>query len=242
MRGTNRVAVVTGANQGIGKAVAQALLKEGYSVVFNGRREELLKKAIEEVPEYKKNALIVPGDISNPKLVSELFKATMDTFGRIDFLFNNAGIVLPPTPLEDIPFSDWEKILSINLTGAFLCTQEAFRIMKIQSPQGGRILNNGSVAAQTPRAKFSAYTVSKHALTGLTKATALEGRDFNIACGQIDIGNANSKFVDILTESEPTISVESVTKMIIQIANLPLEENVLFTTMLATKMPFVGRG
>lgn len=252
MQANNKIALVTGASQGIGKAVAHALLKDGFSVVLTSRRIKELEKALNEVDAYRKNALTVQADVSDHKSVSALFEKTIERFGRLDFLFNNAGIIYPPTPIEEIPYLDWQAMMNTNVTGTFLCTQEAFRIMKNQSPQGGRIINNGSVAAQTPRPNFASYTTTKHAITGITKSTALEGRDFNIACGQIDIGNANTEIIqkgialskELTPEilNRPMTSLESISKMIVLMANLPLEENVLFTTMLATKMPFVGRG
>ena len=242
MKNKNRVAVITGASQGIGKAVAQELLREGYNVVFSSRREDELKKAVEEVKAFQKQALVVPTDVSDKKSVANLFQRTIEKFERVDFLFNNAGWSPSGNFIEDIPYSDWKKTIDINLTGAFFCTQEAIRIMKKQNPQGGRILNNGSVAAHAPRSKFGAYATSKHALTGLTKATALEGRDFNIACGQIDLGNVGTELLERLATNEAKMPMDSVAKMIVQMASLPLQANVLFTTMLATQMPFVGRG
>ena len=249
----NKVAIVTGASKGIGKAVGHELLRDGYSVVFTSRNEEELKKAVGEFEGNSKQAFIFPSDISIPDSVSALFAKTVEVFGRLDFLFNNAGISGLPSPLEDLSYEVWNSIINTNLTGSFLCIQEAFRIMKNQLPQGGRIINNGSVSAQTPRPNGIAYTASKHAVTGLTKSASIEGRKYNIACGQIDIGNADTDLLSSLRKkinpdtgqpyfNEPVMSVESVAKMIVHMANLPLEENILFMTMLATKMPFSGRG
>ncbi len=242
----NKIAIVTGSSQGIGKAIAYALLKEGYSVVLTSRREAELKETAAEFADFKTTMLIQTSDVADPNSVSNLFKKTVEVFGRLDLLVNNAGISAPGKPIEEIPYLEWKSILDVNLTGAFLCTQEAFRIMKQQTPLGGRIINIGSVSAFSPRAFFTSYTVSKHGLNGLTKASALEGREYNIACGQVDIGNvktdSKAKLADLIPQSEQMMSMESISKMIVQIADLPLDENVLYTRLHPLKMPFLGRG
>ena len=246
-----RVALVTGAGSGIGKATALALLREGYSVVLTGRRRNLLDQTKAESL-HAADALVVPADVSDPSSVRDLFATTKQTFGRLDVLFNNAGTGAPAIPLEDLTFEQWGAVVAVNLTGAFLCTQEAFRIMKAQTPRGGRIINNGSISAHTPRPDSAPYTATKHAITGLTKCTALDGRKFNIACGQIDIGNAATDLTARMAEGvlqphgvvapEPRMDVEHAARAIVQMADLPLETNILFMTIMATTMPFVGRG
>jgi NAD(P)-dependent dehydrogenase (short-subunit alcohol dehydrogenase family) len=248
----DRIAIVTGAGTGIGKAVALALLKEGYAVVFAGRRKERLEAAAAESQASSGRALIVPTDVSDPASVKALFAQTKDAFGRLDLLFNNAGTGAPPVPLEDLTFEQWKTVVDINLTGVFLCTQEAFKIMKSQQPRGGRIINNGSISAHAPRPNSSPYTSTKHAITGLTKATSLDGRKYDIACGQIDIGNAATEMTARMAkgvlqahgavEVEPTMDVQNVARSVVLMAALPLDANVQFLTVMATKMPFVGRG
>jgi NAD(P)-dependent dehydrogenase (short-subunit alcohol dehydrogenase family) len=247
-----RVAIVTGAGTGIGKDVALALLKEGYCVALAGRRAGLLEDTARESGKPAEQALVVPTDVGDPAAVRALFARTKESFGRLDLLFNNAGTGTPPLPLEDLTYKQWQSVVDVNLTGAFLCTQEAFRIMKTQTPRGGRIINNGSISAFTPRPHFAPYTATKHALTGLTKSTALEGRTHDIACGQIDIGNAETHLTakmksgvlqaDGTLAPEPTIDLDPITRAVLYMATLPLDVNVLFMTVMATKMPFVGRG
>jgi len=251
MTSLNRVAIVTGAGSGIGKASALAFLRDGYCVALAGRRKEALLQTAAESGAGSR-ALPLPTDVSNPESVRALFIATKEKFGRLDVLFNNAGTNAPGVPLEEITFDQWRSVVEINLTGAFLCTQEAFKIMKGQNPQGGRIINNGSVSAHAPRPNSAPYTATKHAMTGLTKSTSLDGRKYNIACGQIDIGNALTEMAmpmakgvpqaDGSIEVEPLMDVNHVANMVLHIANLPLETNVQFVTIMATKMPFVGRG
>ena len=246
------IALVTGAGTGIGKATALALLRAGYGVVFAGRRAEPLQKAVAEAGALAANALAVPTDVGDPASVKALFDATHARFGRLDLLFNNAGTGAPPVPLDELSFEQWKAVLDANLTGAFLCTQQAFRLMKNQSPRGGRIINNGSISAHAPRPNSAPYTATKHAITGLTKSTSLDGRAFNIACGQIDIGNAATDMTERMTRGvpqpngemmvEPRMEVEHVANAIVHMAALPLESNVQFMTIMATKMPFVGRG
>jgi len=246
------IAVVTGAGTGIGKATALALLRAGYGVVFAGRRAEPLQKAVADAGALAANALAVPTDVADPASVKALFDATHSRFGRLDLLFNNAGTGAPPVPLDELSFEQWKAVLDANLTGAFLCTQQAFRLMKNQSPRGGRIINNGSISAHAPRPNSAPYTATKHAITGLTKSTSLDGRAFDIACGQIDIGNAATDMTERMTRGvpqpngemmvEPRMDVEHVANAIVHMAALPLESNVQFMTIMATKMPFVGRG
>ena len=246
-----KVAIVTGAGTGIGKAAALGLLREGYAVALAGRREELLQETAAESAAGER-ALPVRADVSDPTSVAALFAATKARFGRLDLLFNNAGRGAAPVPLEDLDIDKWRDVVNVNLTGPFLCTQEAFRIMKDQTPMGGRIINNGSISAQVPRPNSAPYTSTKHGLTGLTKATALDGRKYDIACGQIDIGNALTSMTgrmgrgvpqpDGSARQEPTMDVDNVTRAVLYMAGLPLDANVLFLTVMATKMPFVGRG
>jgi NAD(P)-dependent dehydrogenase (short-subunit alcohol dehydrogenase family) len=252
MNANEKVALVTGAGSGIGRATSLALLREGYKVVLAGRRPEALEQTMETARPAAARALAVPSDVSDPASVQALFEMTKKTFGRIDLLFNNAGGNAPAIPLEELSFEQWRKVIDVNLTGAFLCTQAAFRLMKAQTPRGGRIINNGSISAHTPRPNSAPYTASKHAITGLTKSTALDGRPFDIACGQIDIGNAETEMTGRMKQGvlqangslapEPTMDVEHVARAVLYMASLPLDANVLFLTIMATKMPFVGRG
>jgi NAD(P)-dependent dehydrogenase (short-subunit alcohol dehydrogenase family) len=247
-----KVALITGAGSGIGKSAALALLKAGYAVVLTGRRQEPLEQTIAEADATEENALAVPADITRAEEVQALFRQTKSTFGRLDLLFNNAGINIPAIPLEEVSFEQLTSVLHTNILGAFLCTQEAIRLMKAQEPMGGRIINNGSISATTPRPHSAPYTASKHAITGLTKSTALDGRKYRIACGQIDIGNASTEMTGRMNSGvlqpngelapEPTMHVERVAEAILYMAGLPLEANVLFMTVMATNMPFAGRG
>jgi NAD(P)-dependent dehydrogenase (short-subunit alcohol dehydrogenase family) len=252
----NRIALVTGAGSGIGRAAALALLADGWRVVFSGRRMEPLREAIEAsgdpFGDIAQRALAVPADVTRLDSVASLFDVVRARFGRLDLLFNNAGVFTPGVPLEDLPFEQWRAAVDTNLTGAFLCTQQAFRIMKGQSPRGGRIINNGSISAHAPRPNSVAYTATKHAMSGLTKASALDGRAHDIAVGQIDIGNAATDMTDRMSAGilqadgsvrpEARMDVRHAAQAVVQMANLPLEANVLFMTVMATKMPFVGRG
>ena len=243
-----KVAVVTGAGSGIGRASALALGREGYAVVLAGRRREPL----DEVAAELSDALVVPTDVGDPSSVEALFAAVRERYGRLDLLFNNAGRAAPATPLEDVTLEDWQAVVDLNVTGTFLCTQHAFRIMKAQDPRGGRIINNGSISAHAPRPWSSPYTATKHAVTGLTKSTSLDGRAYDIACGQIDIGNAGTPMTSRMADGvpqadgsvrpEPTMDVDAVARAIVYMASLPLDANVQFMTVMATKMPFVGRG
>ena len=246
-----RVAIVTGAGSGVGRASALALLNEGYAVALAGRREALLREAADESGAGER-ALVVRTDVADSEAVANLFAQTKARFGRLDVLFNNAGRGAAPVPLEKLAIDKWRAVVDVNLTGAFLCTQEAFRMMKAQAPRGGRIINNGSISAHTPRPNSAPYTATKHGMTGLTKATALDGRPHDIACGQIDIGNALTAMTarmdagvlqaDGSSAPEPTMDVENVARAVVYMANLPLDANVLFMTVMATKMPFAGRG
>ena len=246
------MAIVTGAGSGIGRNFSLALLNEGYSVVLAGREKSKLEKTTLLSQKKSRKSLILPTDITDESAVKNLFKKTNDHFGRIDLVFNNAGIAGPPDVLEDIVYKDWKAVVDTNLTGAFLCTREAFIYMKTQDPIGGRIINNGSISAHVPRPNSAPYTSAKHAISGLTKSTALEGRKYNIACGQIDIGNASTSMTDkMLTgvpqadgsiKQEDTMGVDNVTKALMYMAKLPLDANVLSMTVIATKMPYVGRG
>jgi len=249
---SEKVALVTGAGTGVGKAVSLALMREGYAVVLAGRRRELLDQTVSESGSSGARTLVVATDVKDPSSIKTLFTKTQETFGRLDLLFNNAGIGTPPVPLEDLTVEQWKAVVDTNLTAAFLCTQEAFRIMKQQEPRGGRIINNGSISAHTPRPFSAPYTATKHAITGLTKSTALDGRAYDIACGQIDIGNAATPLTERMTQGvpqpngtvmpEPRMDPEHVANAVIYMASLPLDANVLFMTVMATKMPFVGRG
>ena len=247
-----KIALVTGAGSGIGRATALALLREGYSVVLAGRRREALQQTVTEAGSDGVRALALATDLTDAASVQALFDKTRQTFGRLDLLFNNAGAGAPAIPLEDLTLEQWRKVIDVNLTGAFLCTQAAFRLMKGQMPKGGRIINNGSISAHAPRPNSAPYTASKHAITGLTRATALDGRKYDIACGQIDIGNAGTEMTARMKDGvqqangsiaiEPTMDVENVAKAVLYMASLPLDANVLFLTVMATKMPLVGRG
>jgi NAD(P)-dependent dehydrogenase (short-subunit alcohol dehydrogenase family) len=246
-----KVALVTGASAGIGKASALALLRAGWSVVLTARRMELLEKAIAESGAGSR-ALAVEADVGQPESVRKLFRTATDRFGRLDLLFNNAGMGAPAMPMEDLPFEKWQAVVAANLTGTFLCCQEAVRIMKAQSPKGGRIINNGSISAHAPRPMSIAYTATKHAITGITKTLSLDLRKHDIACCQIDIGNAATEMTERMTKGvmqangemavEPRMDVKHVAESIVFMANMPLDANVQFMTVMATKMPFVGRG
>jgi NAD(P)-dependent dehydrogenase (short-subunit alcohol dehydrogenase family) len=246
MSSTAKVAIITGAGSGIGRAVALAFLADGYKVVLAGRRPEPLQQTAALAGEHSGNALAVSADVTDPASVHALFARVHNEFGRLDVLFNNAGVTAPPVPLEDLGVAQWTTVIATNLTGAFLCTQEAFRIMKSQQPRGGRIINNGSISAHAPRPHSVAYTASKHAVTGLTKSTSLDGREYDIACGQIDIGNARTELAARLPAGtrapEPTMDVQYVASAVLYMANLPLDTNVQFMTIMATKMPYIGRG
>jgi NAD(P)-dependent dehydrogenase (short-subunit alcohol dehydrogenase family) len=248
----DKVAIVTGAGSGIGKAVAHALLANGYRVVFAGRRQAPLDVAIAEAGVDASRAIAQPTDVGVPASVQALFERTDADFGRLDLLFNNAGLGTSNVALEDVSFEQWQAVVGANLTGAFLCTQQAFKIMKRQQPMGGRIINNGSISAHAPRPNSAPYTSTKHAITGLTKSTSLDGRRYDIACGQIDIGNALTDMARKMTKGvpqangeiaiEPVMDVQHVANAVVHMASLPLEVNVQFMTIMATKMPFVGRG
>src|SRR6266403_1731499 len=250
----SKVAIITGASSGIGKAVALAFMRERYAVVLAGRRQEMLQQTAMEGRQFNSPSLVVPTDVRSPEAVRQLFAKTRETFGRLDVLFNNAGIGAPPVPLEDLPYETWKQVVAINLTGMFLCTQEAIKIMKSQDPRGGRIINNGSISAHTPRPRTVAYTATKHAVTGLTKSTSLDCRGYNITCSQIDIGNAATPLTERMVQGqgvmqadgrmaiEPRMNADDVGRAVVHIVNLPLDTNVLFMTVMANLMPFVGRG
>src|SRR5271157_5583388 len=247
-----KVALVTGAGTGVGRAVTLALMKEGYAVVLAGRRMDMLDAVAEEGAQTPGEALAVPTDVADPASIKSLFDVTKKTYGRLDVLFNNAGIGAPAMPIEDIPLDKWQAVVATNFTGVFLCTQEAIKIMKAQNPRGGRIINNGSISAHTPRPGAAAYTATKHAVTGLTKQTALDCRPYNICCGQIDIGNAATPLTEKMEQGmlqadgrtipEARINADDVGRAVAYMASLPLEANVLFMTVMANKMPYVGRG
>ncbi len=249
---SRKVAIVTGAGSGIGKASAVALLQAGWHVAFAGRRADALEQAVASAGEAASRGLAVPADVSDPESVRRLFAKTVEAFGRVDLLFNNAGVNAPGVPVVDLSVEQWKNVVDINLTGPFLCTQEAFRVMKNQFPRGGRIINNGSISAHAPRPNSAPYTATKHAITGLTKSTSLDGRKYDIACGQIDIGNAATDMASRMANGvpqadgriapEPLMDVQHVAQTIVHMASLPLESNVQFVTVMATKMPFVGRG
>jgi NAD(P)-dependent dehydrogenase (short-subunit alcohol dehydrogenase family) len=247
MNANGKVALVTGAGSGIGRAASLALHAAGYSVVLAGRRVAELERTAASA-----RMLPVPTDISQPDSVRELFARTKEAFGRLDVLFNNAGIGAPGIPMEDLTYEQWNAVVAVNLTGAFLCAQEAIKLMKVQQPRGGRIINNGSISAHVPRPNSAPYTATKHAITGLTKCISLDGRKYDIACGQIDIGNAATEMTERMTAgvpqadgtrmAEPRMDVRHVTEAVVYMANLPLDANVQFMTVMATKMPFIGRG
>jgi NAD(P)-dependent dehydrogenase (short-subunit alcohol dehydrogenase family) len=247
-----KVAIVTGAGSGIGKSAALALLQEGYAVVLAGRRQAPLEATASAAGAATSRTLVVPTDVGDPASVRALFARIRETFGRLDVLFNNAGGGAPPIPLEDLTYEQWKAVVDANLTGAFLCTQEAFKIMKSQTPMGGRIINNGSISAHAPRPNSAPYTATKHGITGLTKSTSLDGRKYNIACGQIDIGNAETEMTAVMRRGvpqangtvavEPTMAVDNVARAVVFMASLPLNANVQFITIMATQMPFIGRG
>jgi NAD(P)-dependent dehydrogenase (short-subunit alcohol dehydrogenase family) len=246
-----KIAIVTGAGTGIGQAVSLGLMKAGFTVVLTGRRADKLAETANAGRAFGAS-FVVPSDMTDPGSIATLFAKTVAEFGRLDLVFNNAGIAAPPVAFEDVGIAQWKAVVDTNLTGPFLCTQHAFRIMKDQTPRGGRIINNGSISAQAPRPFSAAYTATKHAITGLTKSTALDGRAYDIACGQIDIGNAATEMTLPMAEGvlqpdgrripEPRMNVEAVADAVVYMANLPLDANVLFMTVMATKMPLVGRG
>jgi len=251
--GEGKIALVTGGGTGVGRGIAEALSGEGFTVVITGRRIEVLQQAASEMAAASGGTVrAIAADIGDPQAVVQLFDQIGAEFGRLDLLVNNAGTNAPPVALEDVTFAQWNSVVAANLTGAFLCTQQAFRLMKAQQPRGGRIINNGSISAQTPRPNSAPYTATKHAITGLTKSTALDGRKHDIACGQIDIGNAATNMTAKMnsgvlqangeTASEPTIPVQHIADAVVYMASLPLEANVLTMTVMATQMPLVGRG
>ena len=253
MSNTSRVALVTGAGSGIGRACALALHAAGYHVVLAGRRLDALEQTIAQAGAGSTAKLLaVPTDVGDPASVKALFAKTEEVFGRLDLLFNNAGMGAPAVPMEDLSYEQWKAVVDVNLTGPFLCTQAAIRLMKSQSPQGGRIINNGSISAYAPRPFSAPYTATKHAISGLTRSTALDCRRYNIACGQIDIGNAATEMTERMaagviqadgsTRVEPRMNVKHVADAVVHMASLPLDANVLFMTVMATNMPFVGRG
>jgi NAD(P)-dependent dehydrogenase (short-subunit alcohol dehydrogenase family) len=245
-------AIVTGAGSGIGRAVALALLANGYAVALAGRRQDALQQTRDNAGANAEHGLVVPTNVGDPASVAALFARTRDTYGRLDLLFNNAGVGAPPINMEDLTYEQWKAVVDINLTGVFLCTQQAIRVMKSQQPRGGRIINNGSISAHAPRPNSAPYTATKHAITGLTKSTSLDGRKYDIACGQIDIGNAATEMAARMAKGvpqangeiavEPLMDVENVAKTVLYMASLPLDANAQFVTVMATKMPFVGRG
>jgi len=247
-----KVALVTGGGSGIGRAAAIALAREGYDVVVVGRRLERLQESVALAARENLRLIAMPADVINPASVQSLFAAVKARFGRLDVLFNNAGTSAPAIPIEDLSVEQWSAVVETNLTGAFLCTQQAIKLMKTQDPRGGRIINNGSISAHAPRPNSAPYTATKHGMTGLTKSTSLDGRQYDIACGQIDIGNAATEMTEPMTsgvmqasgtiEVEPRIDVEQVARAVVFMASLPLDANVLFMTVMATKMPFIGRG
>ena len=252
----SKITLVTGGGSGVGRAAATALLKSGYTVVITGRREEALLETIElakaEIPDAASRALAVPADVSNPDSVVELFAKIKETYGRLDVVFNNAGVNVPSTTFDELTFEQWKSVVDVNLSGVFLCAKAAFTMMREQSPQGGRIINNGSISAHTPRPGSAPYTSTKHGVTGLTKTISLDGRRFNIACGQIDIGNAFTPMAarmvdgvpqaDLTIKPEPVMDVDHVGNAVAHMAGLPLETNIFSMTIMATNMPFVGRG
>ena len=252
MSTARKIGLVTGAGTGIGRAVSLRLAEDGYIVVVTGRRGELLDQVAASIVERGGRALAIPADVSKEESTKALFARVQSEFGRLDLLFNNAGTVAPPVPIEQLTLAQWQTVIDVNLTGAFLCTREAVRMMKNQTPRGGRIINNGSISAQTPRPNSAPYTASKHAISGLTKSTALDGRAFDIACGQIDIGNAATPLTEHMSRGtlqangsiapEPYLDVQDVARAVSYMASLPLSANVLAMTVMANGMPFVGRG
>ena len=252
MNGNGKVAMITGAGTGIGRACALAMLREGYSVVLAGRRPEPLERTKADAGAGGGRALVAPADVSDPVSVQALFAKTKEAFGRLDFLFNNAGVNAPGIPMEELTIEQWRGVVDVNLTGVFLCTREAFKLMKSQTPRGGRIVNNGSISAHVPRPNSAPYTATKHAITGLTKCTSLDGRKYDIACGQLDVGNALTEMAARMAEGvpqangevavEPLMDPENVARALVCMASLPLDANVQTMTVMATKMPFVGRG
>jgi len=248
----NKVAIITGAGSGVGKATALAFLRDGYRVALAGRRKDALDATAAAAGDAASRALAVPTDVASPDSVKALFAKTKAAWGRVDVLFNNAGVNAPGIPLEDLTFEQWKNVVDINLTGMFLCIQEAFRVMKDQDPRGGRIINNGSISAHAPRPNSTPYTATKHAVTGLTKCASLDGRKYDIACGQIDIGNARTEMAERMAKGvpqangtiavEPLMDVNQVADAVLHMASLPIETNVQFMPIMATKMPFVGRG
>ena len=252
MSGNGKVAMITGAGTGIGRACALAMLREGYSVVLVGRRPAPLEQTRSDAGAGRERALAAPADVSDPVSVRALFAKTKEVFGRLDFLFNNAGINAPGIPMEELTVEQWRNVVDVNLTGAFLCTQEAFKLMKSQTPMGGRIVNNGSISAHAPRPNSTPYTSTKHAISGLTKCTSLDGRKYDIACGQLDVGNALTEMTARMADGvpqangevvvEPRMDPENVARALVYMASLPLDANVQTLTVMATKMPFVGRG
>ena len=249
---SRRVAIVTGAGSGIGRAVALALVEDGYAVALGGRRAEPLEETARKAAGKDGRTLVVPADVTNADSVHALFATTVAAFSRVDVLFNNAGINVPGVPIDELTVEQWQSVVDTNLTGPFLCTREAFAVMKRQQPRGGRIINNGSISAYAPRPHSAPYTATKHAITGLTKATSLDGRQHDIACGQIDIGNAATEMTERMAQGilqangqvivEPRVDLVHVAKAVVYMAGLPLDANVQFMTVMATKMPFIGRG
>jgi NAD(P)-dependent dehydrogenase (short-subunit alcohol dehydrogenase family) len=247
-----KTAVVTGAGSGVGRACAIGLLAAGYAVALAGRRRDALEETAGMAGDARPRTLVVPTDVADPAAVAALFAAVKDRFARLDLLFNNAGGNVPGTPFEDLRAEDWNRVVAVNLTGSFLCAQATFRMMKEQRPMGGRIINNGSISAHTPRPDSAPYTATKHAITGLTKTISLDGRKYDIACGQIDIGNAATPMTQRMQRGvkqangevapEPTMDVQHVANALVHMASLPLDANIMFMTVMATKMPFAGRG
>ena len=252
MEKDQKISIVTGAGTGVGKAASLALAHDGWTVVLAGRRKAPIEEVANKIKTGGGNAIAITTDTADPKSVRKLFKETKSNFGRLDLLFNNAGTNAPGVPLEELSFEQWSNVVNVNLTGVFLCTQEAFKIMKVQAPMGGRIINNGSISAHVPRPGSAPYTATKHGVTGLTRSTSLDGRKYNIACGQIDIGNALTEMAERMTKGvpqadgsiqvEPVMDVSNVGKTVAHMASLPMDANVQFVTVMATNMPFIGRG
>ena len=252
MEKDHKISIVTGAGTGVGKAASLALAHDGWTVVLAGRRKAPIEEVANKIKTGGGNAIAITTDTADPKSVRNLFKETKSNFGRLDLLFNNAGTNAPGVPLEELSFEQWSNVVNVNLTGVFLCTQEAFKIMKVQAPMGGRIINNGSISAHVPRPGSAPYTATKHGVTGLTRSTSLDGRKYNIACGQIDIGNALTEMAERMTKGvpqadgsiqvEPVMDVSNVGKTVAHMASLPMDANVQFVTVMATNMPFIGRG